>query len=718
MIPPITREEKYMYEIVGAGETAPEKPLTRKEIFYAVILGEDRTVPRPITNEEKYLATLAGAYSETLPSPTTRIEKFLAKAAGMDVETPVPVTREEIFWDNYSAVQKFEGVPPLTFKGNGKVLKNYRIYGNTVEGKSVGDRTANLFANLWKKGYIRADNGREEQIDGFICSGFFPVEYGQTYSISRNILVGYDNIRGYKDDESFIGAGTDVCDVSNPFPSGATKIGAFTVTNENVAFVRFNDSANDLGMKYMIVEGTYTERTMPAYEPYGYRVPVAINNYTVTLYLPESLKMVGDEAEYVDYEEQKQYFADGSYANVTLPEIPTIAGTNTLSVDTQVQPSKVYVEVGIKTGGYTIYFYNGETLLETVTGVPSGGTATYTGATPTKESTQQYNYNFIGWNTDSSASTADADALKNVTANRSVYAIFEKVAKGYTVYFYNGDTLLQTVENVPEGGTATYTGATPTSSQAGYIFDGWNPSNTNITADTSCYAQFKEDEMYESITDTWAQIIANIGNGTYSTRYQVGDTKKIDLGTEGEIIMQVVGIDVDDLANNSGKAPITWISKQLLKTSHRMNPSYRSGTEGTGTLGGWEKAEMRSYLKETIKPLIPETVRNAIKPVKKYTRIYDVSETSVNNVLTTDDVWIPSRREVFGNYSSEIFGVYYSTAFHDNASRIKSKVGSSAAWWWLRSAYDLKHFSVVITGGSDYDSLANDVGGVALGFCT
>ena len=141
------------------------------------------------------------------------------------------------------------GVPPLTYKAIEGTLKNYRIYGNTVDGESVGDRTANLFANGWKKGYIRADNGREEQIDGFICSGFFPVEYGQTYSISRNIRVGYDNIRGYRDDESFIGAGTDVCDVSNPFPSSATKIGAFTVTNENVEFIRFTDTANDLSMK-------------------------------------------------------------------------------------------------------------------------------------------------------------------------------------------------------------------------------------------------------------------------------------------------------------------------------------------------------------------------------------------------------------------------------------------------------------------------------------
>ena len=704
MIPPITQEEKYIYEIVGAGETAPEKPLTRKEIFYAVILGEDRTVPRPITNAEKYLATLAGAYSEALPFPTTRIEKFLAKAAGMDVETPVPVTREEIFWDNYSAVQKFEGVPPLTFKSNGKALKNYRIYGSTIEGESVGDRTRNLFDGQLIDGYY-TDNTLSSITGAFgiyqsckisLPAGTYTIVFTEAVRIVRYIEFEgtyLANPEGNKDVASY----------------------TFTLHGNNTVSLAFRNASNtmwDGTIKIQIVEGS---ESLP-YEPYGYRVPVEINDYTVTLYLPEPLKMVGDEAEYVDYEEQRQYFADGSYANVTLPEIPTIAGTNTLSVDTQVQPSKVYVEVGIKTGGYTIYFYNGEMLLETVTGVPNGGTATYTGTTPTKESTQQYNYNFIGWNTDSSARTADADALKNVTANRTVYAIFEQVARGYTVYFYNGDTLLQTVENVPEGGTATYTGTTPTKS--GYIFDGWNPSNTNITADTSCYAQFKEDEMYESITDTWPEIIANVSNGTYSTKYQVGDTKKIDLGTEGEIIMQVVGIDVDDLADNSGKAPITWISKQLLKTYHRMNPSYSSGTEGTGTLGGWEKTEMRSWLKNTVKPLIPETVRTAIKPVKKYTRIYNVSETSVNNVLTTDDVWIPSRQEVFGSFSDESSGVYYSSAFPDNASRIKSQVGTRANWWWLRSAYFKNYFGRVGVSGSYDGNLVNIAGGVALGFCT
>lgn len=374
----------------------------------------------------------------------------------------------------------------------------------------------------------------------------------------------------------------------------------------------------------------------------------------------------------------------------------------------------VYAVFTATTRSYAVTFMNVSTLMDTQT-VTYGGTAVYGGATPTKAETSEYTYTFAGWNTNSSASTADADALTNVTADRTVYAIFTAVSKGYTVYFYNGETLLETVTGVPSGGTATYTGTTPT--KQGYSFTGWSPLPTNITADTSCYAQFEEDDMYESITDTWSQIIANIGNGTYSTKYHIGDTKKIDLGTEGEVIMTIVSIDTDDLADNSGKAPITWISKQLLKTDYRMNPAKQSGTSGTGTLGGWEACEMRSYLINTIKPLMPSEVRNALKTVKKYTRIYDASETVVNDVVTTDDVWIPSYKEVYGT-GRETQGPTYSTAFPDNASRIKSKVGSSAAWWWLRSANSYNDFHRILADGSNTGNRAYYTGGVVLGFCT
>lgn len=362
----------------------------------------------------------------------------------------------------------------------------------------------------------------------------------------------------------------------------------------------------------------------------------------------------------------------------------------------------------------TYYSQDGQTIIFTDT-VKDGDNSIYPVSLPTKASTSQYDYTFSGWASSTNQEAGTDNILTNITEDKVVYAAFQPVLKKFTVYFYNGETLLETVTGVPSGGTATYTGATPTSSQTGYIFSGWSPSNTNITADTSCYAQFVDEDMYESISDTWSEIIANVSNGTYSTKYQVGDTKKINLGTEGEVIMTIVGIDTDDLADNSGKAPITWISKQLLKTSHRMNPKKQSGTSGTGTLGGWAACEMRNYLINTIKPLLPSEVRNALKTVKKYSRIYNTSETAVNNVVSNDDIWIPSAYEVnFTGY--ETSGVTSSTAFPDNASRIKHKVSGSAAQWWLRSARGTYSFSIVNIDGSGSDFNVGGSRGVAVGF--
>lgn len=36
--------------------------------------------------------------------------------------------------------------------------------------------------------------------------------------------------------------------------------------------------------------------------------------------------------------------------------------------------------------------------------------------------------------------------------------------------------------------------------------------------------------------------------------------------------MQIAAKNRDTLADGSGTAPITWISKELLSTNHRMNP--------------------------------------------------------------------------------------------------------------------------------------------------
>ena len=126
---------------------------------------------------------------------------------------------------------------------------------------------------------------------------------------------------------------------------------------------------------------------------------------------------------------------------------------------------------------------------------------------------------------------------------------------------------------------------------------------------------------------------------------------------------------------------------------------------------------MRTYLRDTIKPLIPETVRNAIVPVSKVQSTYD-SAVVVNGQTTTDDVWIPSNHEVFtAETTYESTGAVYSGKFSDNTSLIKNRNGS-VGYWWLRSASSAGSFRYVYSDGSSHSNLANFTYGVTLGFCT
>ena len=366
---------------------------------------------------------------------------------------------------------------------------------------------------------------------------------------------------------------------------------------------------------------------------------------------------------------------------------------------------------------YRVRFMNGEEVFDTQW-VVSGGSAATPSGTPSKASTAQYTYTFSGW----------SGSYTNVTAPVDITATFTATARTYTVTFYNGSTLLQTVTNVAYGGTASYTGSTPTKDDVtdpeNYEFTGWSPSNANITGDTACYAQFKYSGIVDTITDSWEEIIAACADGTYATKYQLGDTKLLDLGTEGVVAMQIVAFDADTRSDGNGTAHITWISEQLLKTSKRMNP-YRAGssgayTEGTGSIGGWEKSEMRTYMKETIKPLIPAEVRAAILEVTKTSYAYNTAGTTYQQT-TQDDVWLPSTRDLAYSDKNETSGPMYSEMFPDLASHKKYKVGStSATYWWLRSANtgSSDNFCYVRSDSGDWNTAsANTSYGVALGFC-
>ena len=498
---PLTRKENYLNEIVGWGNTAPEKPTTPEEFFFAAILGEAVQVP-DLSNASRYelfLAKIAGYNVNVLPPTYTspRLEFFLAKAAGMDVVTPVPLTKEEIFWANYKGREQIiEGIPPLMFKSNGANLSSYRIYGNTVNGESVGD---------------------------LVESGEHAGEYLVPVTINSNTTSIYlpHQIRKVGDDAEYIDYGEQKQHRvrKNLLQNTATSqiINGVTFTVNNDGSVTCNGTPNSGIYSDLLLSGT----------PYGKNIIIEYDNYIFSCIGTSSalVAIIGNEISefgrargndvtfdnnvswvllrcYGVEEPQTVYpmirkvniendtyepYIENTELDVTLPALPTLSGTNTLSFKTTVQPLKVMIKTG-KFGTHKVRYYDSDGTFLSAEDVKDGTNAQ--GFTPTKASTVQYNYTFVGWSTTKGSTTAETGVLNDITADKSLYAVFSQFLRTFTVYFYNGNTLLQTAENVQYGGTATYTGETPT--KDGFTFSGWQPSNVNITADTSCYAQFVE----------------------------------------------------------------------------------------------------------------------------------------------------------------------------------------------------------------------------------
>ena len=170
-----------------------------------------------------------------------------------------------------------------------------------------------------------------------------------------------------------------------------------------------------------------------------------------------------------------------------------------------------------------LYYYNfdGSQLLYDET-IYDGGDGAYS-ATPSKTSDAQYVYTFAGWSTQKEqVGGGDPNATKGIVANRNVYAAYTTVVQKYMVRFYNGSTLLQTVDNVPYGGNATYTGTAP-SKEGDWEFDGWNPSPVAIQGNTDCYAMFRyagyisRDIINRSIVEASDNEVENIRASAFNS---------------------------------------------------------------------------------------------------------------------------------------------------------------------------------------------------------
>ena len=129
---------------------------------------------------------------------------------------------------------------------------------------------------------------------------------------------------------------------------------------------------------------------------------------------------------------------------------------------------------------YTITWMNGTEILEVDENVPYGSIPSYDGELPQKGSTNQYSYEFSGWN----------PTISIVGGDMVYYAQFSETLIYYTVTFFDSDnkTVLKT-EKVGYGESAT-----PPSKivKDDLVLVGWKNDFSYITGDLDVYPIFSE----------------------------------------------------------------------------------------------------------------------------------------------------------------------------------------------------------------------------------
>ena len=143
---------------------------------------------------------------------------------------------------------------------------------------------------------------------------------------------------------------------------------------------------------------------------------------------------------------------------------------------------------------YLITFKNDNGTVLQKKNVPYGTIPEYTGATPTKQRTQQYSYAFSGWSPE----------LTEVSGAATYIAQFEAVLNQYTIVFINEDGTELDRQEVAYGTKPVYQGETPTKAddaQYTYTFKGWSPSVVTVTKATTYRATYTRYNKPQGLGD-------------------------------------------------------------------------------------------------------------------------------------------------------------------------------------------------------------------------
>ena len=223
-----------------------------------------------------------------------------------------------------------EGVSPLTLeKSAGRPLRDYKIYGNSmqdgtpttdspVEIQSVGDKSKNLFdiADFAvKSNYSNAATFDKVSVNGNSITisnassvsirlkntklyQYLKPNTKYTVNYKRKVVEGTEsNTTGYICLLPNVGSGYNFCYKTVPItrttPSDLSSYTLLTIYGGANCTVTFSD--------IIIKEDDGNTK----YEPYGYKIPITVDEETYNIYLDEPIQKMGSYADYIDFINRK-----------------------------------------------------------------------------------------------------------------------------------------------------------------------------------------------------------------------------------------------------------------------------------------------------------------------------------------------------------------------------------------------------------------------------
>ena len=242
------------------------------------------------------------------------------------------------------------------------------------------------------------------------------------------------------------------------------------------------------------------------------------------------------------------------------------------------------------------------------------------------------------------------------------------------------------------------------------------------TSNPGYFTSIPEPNSFSS--DSWMTIAKAVKSGNIS-KYNVGNTKTIDMGTYGTHTLRIANTSTPSECSTTGFSQTACgfvLEFADIITTHKMNDTQTN-------VGGWPATSMRTFVNNDIYNALPSELRNAIIDT---TVVSGHGKTSgETNFTSTDKLYLLSTAEVWSQGTSNTIsqdtarGVtrqldYYKNlgVTTSNYSGATKKNGTSVSYWWLRVAisYNTYEFLSVYNNGGWNNYYAYTSNGVAPAF--